>query len=59
MIPVDCGRYCETDPASFGGGASHEIKAYVENGNVEWAPYLLGSYLAGRSEVAWCRSRTG
>jgi len=50
---ADCDAYAARySMAQFGGGASHEIKHYVENGECE-APRLVASYMSRRHDLCW------
>ena len=54
-ILADCETYAARySMALYGGGASHEIKHYVENGERE-APRLVASYMARRRDLCWVR----
>ena len=53
-IVADCEAYAATTPASQGGGASHEIRLYIENGEPA-ALDLLAAYMARRATFRWTR----
>jgi hypothetical protein len=53
VILADCAEYSRTTPREFGGGASHEVKYYIEAGeDTRWA---AGNYMARRKEWSWAR----
>lgn len=53
-VLADCEAYAATMPAHLGGGASHEIRLYIEDG-VPGALDLLAHYMTRRASFAWTR----
>ena len=53
VILADCARYTATIPSQFGGGASHEVKHYIENG--EDAAWAAGDYMTRRKAWRWAQ----